>query len=303
MYETLLVPLDGSHFAEEALPLAAVLARTLGSELHLAHVIHPSYDVDFKTPQEDLAWREEVRDGADGYLEAHASELRDKGVSTLTAVLEGRVVPALNDYAEDQEVDLTLMTTHGSGGVRRWWLGSVADGLLRSGHTDLLLVRPWDDTADRSPGRSRFDRILVPVDGSELAESAMGPARLLASHFDATIRATRVVPKPLELTSIYGVPGVEISGEGHRARMQEAKEYLEQLVDRYPGEAVEGSTVESSGAAEGVVDAAKAWEADLVTLSSHGRGGAERVLLGSVADKVIRATTRPVLVVRAKSES
>lgn len=302
MYQTLLVPLDGSEFAEEALPMAALLARTLDAELHLAHVIRPAYDVDFKTPQEDFEWKETIWDGAEAYLEGHAEALRKEGVSALTAVLEGRVVQALGDYGDEQDVDLTVLTSHGRGGVTRFWLGSVADGLLRHAHSDLLLVRPWDETEDRTSDVSRFGRILVPLDGSELAESALVPARALAAGFEAAVRTVRVVPKPLELTSIYGVRGVELAGEGHRAQLQEAHDYLEAVRERVDPDAPEGIVIENSGAASGIVDAAKAWEADLIVLSSHGRGGAERVVLGSVADKVIRGTTRPVLVIRRDRE-
>lgn len=303
MYKTILVPLDASAFAEEALPMAALLAKTVGAELHLVHVIRPSYDVDFKTPQEDLAWRQEIRDGAERYLEEHAAALRTQGLSALTAVMEGGVGDALTAYADEQEVDLVVITTHGSGGVQRWWLGSVADELIRTGTTDLMLVRPWDDTSDREKSVSRFRRVLVPVDGSRFAEGALERARALSQRFEGRVRALRVVPQPLELTSIYGMPGVEFAGAGHDARLEEAEEYIKGLVGKYDDPAVNGGVIEGVGAAEGVIEAAKEWDADLLTLSSHGRGGTERVVLGSVADKIIRGTTRPVLVVRAADES
>jgi nucleotide-binding universal stress UspA family protein len=298
MHRTILVPLDGSDFAQEALPLAALLADREGAELHLVHVIRSTPDVDFKMPQDDLSWRSRARDGAEGYLTEIAEGLREEGISTLITVLEGSVTEALAGYVRDQQVDLIVLTSHGHGGVRRWWLGSVADGLLRTSRADVLLVRPWDDTEDRDPGTSRFDRILVPLDGSELAESALPPALDLATRFDATVTAVRVIPEPLELTSIYGVPGVELSGEGHRDRTSEAEAYLKELTSRPDFSAVETRTIEDSGAADGVVEAAKELDSDLIVLSSRGIGGLERLVLGSVADKVVRSTTRPVLVIR-----
>lgn len=299
MYRSLLVPLDGSDFAEEAIPLASVLAAKLDAELHLAHVIRPAYDFDFKMPQDDFEWKEKIWDGATAYLEDKAEEARGEGVSTLTAVLEGHVPAALGSYAEEQEIDLTVLTTHGSGGVRRWWLGSVADGLLRRGPTDLLLVRPWDDTEDRERSKSRFERIVIPLDGSDTAEAALGPTLELASSFDAHVKLVRVVPKPIELTSIYGIHGVELSGHAHHVQVQEAEEYLKGVASRYPEARLEAAMIESGSVAEGVVEAAREWNADLIALSSHGRSGIERAFLGSVADKIIRSTTRPVLVVRA----
>jgi nucleotide-binding universal stress UspA family protein len=178
----------------------------------------------------------------------------------------------------------------------------VADGLVRTSSSDVLLVPPWDDTTERATGASRFDRILVPLDGSRLAEGALEPAEALALRFEAKLRAVRVVPKPFQLTSVAGVPGVEINEKGHQELLREAEDYLVEVSVRRSGDGLEGMVIESSGAAEGVVQAAGAWDADLVVLSSHGRGGLERVVLGSVADKVIRETTRPVLVVRGKAE-
>lgn len=302
MYKTILVPLDGSDFAEEALPLAKALAAKIGAELHLAHVVVPEPDMDFKTPQEDLDWRGRVREGAERYLADHAKTAEGEGISTLTAVLEGQVTSALLDYVEEQEVDLIALTSHGSGGIQRWWLGSVADGLLQSRKADLLLVRPWDETEERSGREALFRRILVPLDGSDLAEGALRPAVGLAERFGASLIALRVVPKPLDLTSIYGMPGVEIRGRGHQERVQDATAYLAALADRHSGVPVEVHVVESSGAADGVVNSARALEADLVVLSSRGRGGMTRVVIGSVADKVIRGTTRPVLVVHVSEE-
>ncbi len=302
MYRTLLVPLDGSDFAEDALPMAKLLARKLGAEMHLVHVIRPSTDTDFKTPQEDLEWREGAREGVDGYLKALAVEARSEELSALTATLEGRALPQLRDYIQEQDVDIVVLTSHGAGGVQRWWLGSVADGLVRTADADLLVVRPWDETEDREPASSRFGRIVVPLDGSELAETALEPARELASRFDSRLTLLRVVPAPIELTSIYGVSGVEVSGRGHKERLAEAKAYLDALVENHPEEGLEARVVQSASPADGIVSEARELGADLIVISSHGRGGFERVVLGSVADKVVRSTTRPVLVVRGREE-
>ncbi len=298
MYRTILVPLDGSDFAEEAIPLATLLAAREGAELHLVHVVRAAPDTDFKTPQEDLAWRDRARDGAQAYLDGIAEAAREEGVSALSTVLEGPVVEALDEYVREQGVDLVALTSHGSGGLRRWWLGSVADGLLRTSGADVLLVRPWDETEDRSPERSRFERILVPLDGSEHSEAALAAARSLATRFGAVTTAVRVVPSPIQLTSIYGVPGVELKGEAHRGRVAEAEEYLAHLRERNAGLLADARVIESAGAADGIIEAAKGLEADLVVLSSRGHGGITRLVLGSVADKVVRSTTRPVLVVR-----
>jgi nucleotide-binding universal stress UspA family protein len=301
MFSSLLVPLDGSEFSEEALPLAGLLGRSLGSQIHLVHVIRPAPDADLKSPQEDLDWKQKVRAGAEEYLGELAAAFREEGIQVQTDVLEGPVVDALGEHLEDRGIPLVVMTTHGSGGFRRWWLGSVADGLLRRGPGNLLLVRPWDDTEDRPREDPRFRHLVVPLDGSIEGEAALGPARELARTFGADRTYLRAIPAPVELTSIYGMAGVRFEGEGHRTRRAEAEEYLEAVLEREENDGVEkpaAQVVEHRHAADGVIEAAHKLDGDLLVLSSHGRGGLTRMVLGSVADKVIRGTTLPVLVIR-----
>jgi nucleotide-binding universal stress UspA family protein len=303
MYPSMLVPLDGSEFSEDALPLARHLASRLGAHMHLVHVIRPAPDAELKSPQADMEWKAKVRDGAQDYLQEIADGMAEDGIETTISILDGRVTNVLDEYARESGIPLVVMTTHGSGGLKRWWLGSVADGLLRKGGTNVLLVRPWDDTEEGSGQERRFQHIIVPLDGSTEAETALGPARELAQLFEAEATLLRVVPAPVELTSIYGVAGVRMEGEGHRGRREEAENYLEEVVNRGGDPVPTAQVVEAKGAADGVIDAARKLEGDLLVLSSHGRGGLSRVVLGSVADKIIRGTTLPVLVIRPPEES
>jgi nucleotide-binding universal stress UspA family protein len=303
MYKALMVPLDGSEFAEEVLPMARALASRTGARLHLVHVISASPAMSVKDPEVDLDWITEARKGTEGYLQGLASTIEEEdGTETAIAALEGRVVPALREYAAAEEVDLVILTTHGSGGVQRWWLGSVADGLVRTARRHLLLVRPWDDTEDRPGGEPRFSKLLVPLDGSELAEKALGPAARLARTFEAGLTLLRVVPAPIELTSIYGMAGVRMESEGYRRRVEEAKSYLDQVAEGLENVEVEAAVMEEQEPADGVMAGAKEAEADLIVLSTRGRGGVARAVIGSVADKVIRSTVLPVLVIPVGDE-
>jgi len=297
MPNSILVPLDGSTLSTEALPLARTLARHYGAELHLVHVIPPALQLPLASVESDLGVREQVRAGALRYLEDFQREAEAEGIFASARVLEGRAGTALRDFIDLWGIELVVMTSHGSGGVVRWWLGSVADELLSTAPADVLLVPPWDDTLDRPSGVPRFQKVLISLDGSELSERALPPAIELAELYSAELYAATVVPKPFELTSIYGVSGVELSGPGHEERLEEARAYLRQVAERF-GVAIEGRVVESGTPAEGIQSAVRAVGADLVVISSHGRGGLERVVLGSVADKVIRSSLVPVLVVR-----
>ena len=303
MYKTLMVPLDGSDFAEQALPMARHLAARTGARIHLVHVIRPFPDSDLKAPDVDMEWIAEARKGTEGYLEDWAARIREEdGIEVAVAALEGRVVPALRGYAAKEKVDLVVLTTHGAGGVQRWWLGSVADGLVRTVQRHLLLVRPWDDTEDRAPAEPRFQKVVVPLDGSDFAERALEPASALAREFGAELALLRVVPAPVELTSIYGMAGVRMEGEGHRRRVQEAQDYLDRVLERFGDLEVSAALGEEGEAADGVVRGAREMQADVMVLSTRGRGGVARAVLGSVADKVIRSTALPVLVVPVTEE-
>lgn len=302
MFRTILLPLDGSEFSEDAVPLTRQLARRLGSRVHLVHVIRAAPDADLKTPQEDMDWKRNVREGAESYLQELARDFEDEGVETETAVLDGRVVSTLDAYVREHGIPLVAMTTHGTGGLQRWWLGSVADGLLRRGAADLLLVRPWHDDAEEVPGPGPFRHMVVPLDGSEDGERALDPAVRLRDALDARMTLIRVVPAPMNLTSIYGMTGVRVEGDAHRERKAEAEEYLAAAAPRLGDPAPSVSVREDSGAAEGVIEGAREADADLIVLSSHGRSGLERTVIGSVADKIIRGTTLPVLVIRPPLE-
>lgn len=310
MYRSILLPLDGSSFAEEALPLAARLARDEGTELRLLHVIRGAPDVDFKSPADDLAWRKQVREAASGALGDLVARLRRQGIAAHAEVREGPVVPQILEAARQHGSDLVVLTTHGAGGFRRWWLGSVADSLLRQGELPLLLVRPWDDTADHEPDTPRFVRVLVPLDGSPESEAVLPHVSWLHEARDAELVLVRVVPSPLEVGSLYGVPSVRLEGEAHRSQRERALAYLEEVAERLGRQRglagaqlprLELRVVEASSAAEGILEAARVQGADLLALSTHGRSGLGRVVVGSVADKVIRGAAIPVLAIRPKT--
>lgn len=302
-YRSILVPLDGSAFAEEALPLGALLAAAHDADLHLVHVVRGAPDMDFKTPQEDLDWRSAVRDAAMDAMGERASELEAAGLRAHVHVREGRPVAELLEQARESDVDLVVMTTHGRGGFQRWWLGSVADGLLRSGGPPVLLVRPWDETEDART-EARFKRILVPLDGTPEAETALPHAAALAERFGAALALVQAVPAPLEVGTPFGMPGLRVEGEGHRTLVDEAGAYLRSVAERSgAGAGAEIHVAEAATPAEGILEAAGDLGADLLVLATRGRSGLDRVVLGSVADKVTRGTALPVLAVHPPASS
>lgn len=296
-----MVPLDGSDFAREALPAAEHLARRDGARLRLV-AVHPGLPPGpGGTVPEELARADrEQRASRREALERLAGDLRGRGLEVDAEVLSGPVAEELARRA-GEAADLVVMATHGRGPLSRLWLGSVADGLVRSSPVPVLLVRPREDEDGESPGAGGLRHVLVPLDGSRLARRAVGPAARLVERPDGVLTLVRVVvPVTLSGLGPADVPsGVDVSAT--EAMEEQAVERLEAKARELRGRLdreVRSRVVRDPHPAGAVLRAASEAGSDAVALATHGRGGLRRVLLGSVADKVVRGARTPVLVVR-----
>ena len=300
-FRSILVPLDGSPLAEEAVPLASRLAQGAGSKLRLV-LVHqlPPPPLDPAAAKLFTSIELATRKAERGYLRAIQARLREGGARLSSAVtLTGTPGPALAQYVRELGVDLVVMATHGRGGLRRAWLGSVADHLIRNLEIPVLLVRPREGEA--APAwATGASQILVPLDGSPLAEEALQAASALARIWDMELVLLQVVSPvvlaqdpALPLPSVYDV---ELTA---MCRTQ-AQEYLDDLVERLHGEGVRATGVAVAGwsAVDSILEVARPERVALVVLATHGRGGLRRLALGSVADKLVRAADVPVMVYR-----
>lgn len=298
MYRTLLVPLDGSPFGEQALPLAAEIARRARAALHLVHVhtvALPIYVEGLAVVDPELHSR--AREHERSYLEQIARRLTEELDQPITiAVLNGPVAPALIRYAETHHIDLAIMTTHGRGGLARAWLGSTADSLIHHSALPLLLLRPSAEPA--TPRLPTLERMLIPLDGSPLAEQILTPALALGTLLGARYTLAQVI-EPFEFHGL--TPGIDREAV-ERAVMQErlsaASAYLQRVAEtlRAEGHTVAIETLEAHRPAVALIEALD--NHDLIALATHGSGGLTRLLLGSVADKIVRGAERPILLYR-----
>jgi nucleotide-binding universal stress UspA family protein len=289
----ILVPLDGSRVAERAVTVAAALARRLGGALRLVHV-HLRVAADpinvEGLPVIDEHLHSLRRDHERAYLEGVRDRLA-AGVGTSVALLEGSPAPALADDARTQRASFIVMTTHGRGGIERAMLGGVADELLRISSVPLLLVR---DGSGRPP--AHFQRIVVPLDGSPLSERILEHALSLA-HSDphTELVLLNVVEAPARGTWV----GNAI--QGHTGPLEEnARRYLDGVARRLTvaGARVQASVLVASDVASAILGFARSEKADVIALATHGRSGLKRMAIGSAADRIVRATTTPVLIIR-----
>lgn len=294
-----LVPLDGSSLAEQVLPLAASLARHWRRTLQLLSVVPatPAATVTRKpapaVPRPELDAEARLR----RYLDATAEKLSTThDIPVSWAVMAGSPAEVIAERAAALDAALVLMATHGRGGLSRWWLGSVADGLLRRLTVPMLLYRP-----DHEPQIPDFSRVLVALDGSKEAEAALGPALSLGSLSPAaSFTLVRVLEPPLSVAfPPAAAPAFPPDWPG--AEHAVAVRYLERIAERLRERGIEVATsvLMGTGVAHQVTRLAREMNAGLIAVATHGAGGLERMFLGSVADKIIRSADHAVLVAPA----
>jgi nucleotide-binding universal stress UspA family protein len=289
MFTRILVPLDRSPLAEQALGQAAAIARASAAELDLVLVNEP----------EDAAVNER-------YLESVADELRAGASLTVTcAVMRGTPAETICARARDVGASLIVMTSHGRTGLSRAWLGSVADAVVRGSTVPVLLLRPVDTPADRLAARRLFEHVLVPIDGSESAAGVLDAAADLARCSGAPVTLLRVV-QPVPILAAYDInqpmafPATVLDGEATAHVAQSAAGQMEEMartVRERGNVKVDAQVIVGGRVAESIIDFAHGHAVDVIAMSTRGRG-ASRILLGSVADKLLRASGLPMLLRR-----
>lgn len=299
----ILVPLDGSDFAEQALPLARVLAEHADGVLDLVsvHVPWPPTDL---TP-DTFAHMDEFSRAAgralDDYLMRTATDLKDQGFAVRPSIRVGRPESALLDHCREEACDLIVMATHGRGGFDRLWLGSVADRVVRHAGVPVLLVSAHGGQEIEQPEWTADVRtVIIALDGSPLSESALAPATALGEAFGADYILFRAVPPAGSPMLPPPYPAGAWMVEQHELGRAEARRALADAAAgmREAGFDVTEVVEDESEPARALLRLAAATPGSVIALATHGRGGLRRRLLGSVTDKVVRASPRPVLAVR-----
>jgi nucleotide-binding universal stress UspA family protein len=289
----ILVPLDGSALAERAVRLACQLATAGRGKLILLRVLPISAGI--ATPlllvSDPVADEARLVREAEAYLEQIAQPLR-ASLDVQTVVASGSAPEAILDEIALRNVGLIVMSTHGRSGIGRWVYGSVADEVMRRASVPVVLVpahaRP--ELADDRP-----PRLLVPLDGSDVAQEALGPAADLARQLGGQLTLLQVIVPPSYSFSEAAAPDAyDPTGE-----REIAFRYLDGLARDLSDRGFVAWTRDAVGpAADSIVGAAFQIGADLIVMSTHGHSGLARLVLGSVATDVIQQTAIPVVVYR-----
>lgn len=308
MSQSLLVPLDGSALAWQAVPVAARMARATGGTLHLLRVVVLPLDRLWlgMNPVQQLAKGEkDATEQATTYLKQVAESEELRGLAVTTHVVTENPATAILAVAQQQHATLIVLCSHGETGFTRWMLGSVALKVARQSPIPVLILRP------ETPGSltplvtpSHPVRVLVPLDGSLVAEEVLEPALALTCALSAP------VPGALHLASVLPF----YQPEDNVQLVQAVQDYLAS-VERRLREGKGGTSLGLSSSLLLHIDTALALielaekgkgmehltgftRCDAIAIATHGRGLAQRWTLGSITERVLTATKLPLLVVR-----
>ena len=317
MFQRILVPLDGSFRAEQALPVAAHIARASGSTVFLVQIVSPVVDYSGGMAPVPFVSEEVITAQmatATEYLKHLADSETLAGIPTSTDVSFAQPAQSLLDAIQSSRIDLIVLCSHGRTGLSRWVLGSVAHALVHQSSAPLFVLRR-DEPLARDVG-TRPLRALVALDGSMLAEAALAPAAHLVAAMTAPATGVLHVTQVVKLVTSTAEEGV-INEYNEEAR-QRASTYLADVTERLgesmrnlkltltssvePGEDVAETLVKLAEQRDGKKELKDSDACDLIAMSTHGRGGLERWVMGSVTERVLNTTKLPMLIVRPQKK-
>jgi nucleotide-binding universal stress UspA family protein len=307
MFTRIIVPLDGSDIAAQALPCAVILAEKFGAALTLASVLLPRMP-DLGTADVlgfPFGRRRAAEDRAilvaDDYLDSIAAPLRARGLAVEIDLIRGGDAAAEIVAAATEPGTLIVMSTHGRTGFDRLRLGSVAQAVARRAASPTLIVRAQADVPKRDV--ASIQQITVTLDGSPLAESALPIASRLAQIFNVPLTLLRVIPNVVYPTAYYDTAYLPPIKELEAYARTEAEQYLAEIKELQELQDVRVQWLHSAASTpEAIINAYLAKQPPgIVVMASHGRGGVSRWILGSTAEGVVTGAPCPVLIVRAET--
>lgn len=292
-WQKILVPLDGSELAERPLSAALMIAEAVLGQIVLFTAVTSEPLEEIMEPGPELKRRliQAGRTEAKSYLKSVRNRLLPTPATLKTEVVTGPAAQAILDFAQSDDIDLIFISSHGRSGVSRWAYGSVTDKVLHHASCAVAIIRVQAEVDPLAP-----KRILVPLDGSVMAEAALTPAINLAKAIGGELMLLRVVdlPSSPDIWQFIGRSHEQIIAEDQR----QADNYLQSVKKTLSQPQLPIATHVAVGpAAETIVEYAEHQSIGLVVISSHGRSGPSRWLFGSVADKILHGAHCATLVI------
>jgi nucleotide-binding universal stress UspA family protein len=296
MFGNILTPLDGSQLAECVLPHVVSIAKAFDAEVTLMRVLDSSNGSNQSTAVDPLEWQIQKAE-AESYLRSQAARLQEAGIQVATVLLEGKAADTVIEYARDSGSDLIILSSHGQSGISGWNVSSVVQKIILRVRKSIMIVRAYQ--IDREPIEEHvYQRVLLPLDGSQRAEFAIPAAAALARANQAELLVVHVIHKPeIPRRTPPTQEDIDLVNQITERNREEAAAYLAELSHRLDvpvlTRLIVGDTVLST-----LHTQVEQEQADLVVLSAHGYGGETRWPYGSVVISFIAYGTTPLLVLQ-----
>ncbi len=297
MLEHILIPLDGSTLAERVLPHAIALAEACHSRLSLLHVVYrDAHDDQFETVN-PVEWQMRKSE-AEAYLKSVQSRLSEVNLDCKIHILEGKPAQQIVTFAHNEDANLIVMSSHGSGGISEWNINSTVQKVLLRAVMPIMIVRAYQEAHEGLRGLT-YKRLLMPLDGSKRAEISLPLAKSLCAVHKSTIFLTHIVeePKIPSQTPLRDQDKALIENLNN-LNIEEAQKYLNEIEEQLPNNDVK-IIIETSEkptlSLHNIIDREKI---DLVLLSAHGSSGDNRWPYGKIALNFIAFGTTPIIIVQ-----
>jgi nucleotide-binding universal stress UspA family protein len=297
MFERILVPLDGSKTAESVLPYVKKLAFKIGSELVLLHVIDPQ--VSLNSPvYSDFMRRstQKAKKEAQDYLRGIAEDLEAVREPVTVRTVIGPTTDRILSTAESQKASLVVISSRGRGQDDTWAYGSIADRILHYSRVPVLLVKPRPDLEEY---HLILQSLVVPLDGSNVAETVLPLARNLADRLGVEVHLSQAAPTLNQALSVLGWGVTEEEPVPDVDPVQDGKAYLDRVASALTDSGVRADgTVVVGAAVPSILDFAREKKGSVIVMCGAGsRGISARWRVGSVAERILRRSEMPVLLV------
>ena len=302
MFDTILVPLDGSQLADCVLPHVLAIARSFEAEITLLRMLEKNHAGTSAQLFDLLNWQINKTRAA-LYLEKTKVRFQESKIRVRTVVLEGLVAEGITEYAHNQGMKLIILSSHGRNGLTQWGVSSTTQKIILNAHTSLLIVRAhqYGVYSDELSAAPLYQRIMVPLDGSQRAENVLPILTQLARFHKSQIHLVQVVQSPEMARQMPASPeDVDLSNRVVMRNREEGGRYLEQMKSRsyLEGMTVQTHLVTSDNAAVSLHQLEQQEQFDLVAFSAHGYSGNQQWLYGSMVNNFIMYGKAPLLIVQ-----
>jgi nucleotide-binding universal stress UspA family protein len=300
MFDTILVPLDGSQLSDCVLPHVVAIAGPFDAEITLLRMLEKNQAGTSAQLFDLLNWQINKTRAA-LYLEKTKARFQESSIRARTIVMEGLVAEGITEYAQNQSMKLIVLSSHGRNGLTQWGISSCTQKIILSAQTSLLIVRAHQPRSGELSETPLYQRILVPLDGSQRAENVLPIITQLARFHKSQIHLVQVVQTPEMARQMPPAPeDIDLSNRVVTRNREEAGRYLEQVKSRsyLEGIAVQTHLITSDNAAVALHQLVEQEQIDMVALSAHGYSGNHQWPYGSVTNNFILYGKVPLLIVQ-----